>query len=134
MIMPDIFFQAVLEFCLFIRFQSINSFSLISNINLKKFSGVDFEGRLVHVGTFPIGIEPEKFTKGLQIDRIQARIARLQQRFSGVKVLIGVDRLDYIKGVPQKVHNEYYSIVSKTLFFYPSFLHLSSSFPSIPNG
>lgn len=32
------------------------------------------------------------------------RIAQLEQRFNGVKVIVGVDRLDYIKGVPQKLH------------------------------
>ncbi|KAI9357608.1 glycosyltransferase family 20-domain-containing protein [Zopfochytrium polystomum] len=67
-------------------------------------NGVEFEGRLVHVGTFPIGIDPDKFTKGVQSERIQARIARLEKRFAGLKVFVGVDRLDYIKGVPQKLH------------------------------
>jgi trehalose 6-phosphate synthase len=28
----------------------------------------------------------------------------LEQRFKGVKIIVGVDRLDYIKGVPQKLH------------------------------
>jgi trehalose-6-phosphate synthase len=28
----------------------------------------------------------------------------LREKFKGVKVLLGVDRLDYIKGVPQKLH------------------------------
>ncbi len=35
---------------------------------------------------------------------MKARIAQLEQRFGGVKVIVGVDRLDYIKGVPQKLH------------------------------
>jgi trehalose 6-phosphate synthase len=35
---------------------------------------------------------------------VKARIAQLEQRFNGVKVIVGVDRLDYIKGVPQKLH------------------------------
>lgn len=35
---------------------------------------------------------------------MQKRIAALEQRFNGVKVIVGVDRLDYIKGVPQKLH------------------------------
>ncbi|TPX37644.1 alpha,alpha-trehalose-phosphate synthase (UDP-forming) [Synchytrium microbalum] len=67
-------------------------------------NGVDFEGRQVHVGTFPIGIDPEKFAEGLQNPKVQARIALLQEKFRGVKLLVGVDRLDYIKGVPQKLH------------------------------
>ncbi|KZV68196.1 glycosyltransferase family 20 protein [Peniophora sp. CONT] len=67
-------------------------------------NGVEFEGRLVHVGTFPIGIDPSSFTKNLEKDSVKKRIAALEQRFNGVKVIVGVDRLDYIKGVPQKLH------------------------------
>ena len=32
------------------------------------------------------------------------RIKQLKQKFKDVKVIVGVDRLDYIKGVPQKLH------------------------------
>jgi hypothetical protein len=35
---------------------------------------------------------------------VKNRISQLEQRFGGVKVIVGVDRLDYIKGVPQKLH------------------------------
>ena len=37
-------------------------------------------------------------------DSVKSRIAQLEQRFAGVKLIVGVDRLDYIKGVPQKLH------------------------------
>ncbi|KAF5359093.1 hypothetical protein D9756_003237 [Leucocoprinus leucothites] len=67
-------------------------------------NGVEFEGRLAHVGTFPIGIEPSSFIDNLQKESVKDRIIQLEQRFSGVKVIVGVDRLDYIKGVPQKLH------------------------------
>ncbi|KAI0058672.1 alpha-trehalose-phosphate synthase TPS1 subunit [Artomyces pyxidatus] len=67
-------------------------------------NGVEFEGRLAHVGTFPIGIDPTSFTDNLKKESVQKRIAALEQRFNGVKVIVGVDRLDYIKGVPQKLH------------------------------
>jgi len=42
--------------------------------------------------------------KNLQKQSVVVRIAQLEQRFHGVKVIVGVDRLDYIKGVPQKLH------------------------------
>ena len=84
-------------------------------------NGVEFEGRLAHVGTFPIGIEPKSFidvsciirhlihtlidsSQNLQKPGVIDRISQLEQRFRGVKVIVGVDRLDYIKGVPQKLH------------------------------
>ncbi|KAF8824978.1 hypothetical protein HHX47_DHR7000543 [Lentinula edodes] len=67
-------------------------------------NGVEFEGRMAHVGTFPIGIEPGSFVENLKKESVKARIAALEQRFHGMKVIVGVDRLDYIKGVPQKLH------------------------------
>ncbi|KAF8640315.1 hypothetical protein AX16_010210 [Volvariella volvacea WC 439] len=67
-------------------------------------NGVEFEGRLAHVGTFPIGIEPGSFIENLKKDSVKNRITQMEQRFGDVKVIVGVDRLDYIKGVPQKLH------------------------------
>ena len=67
-------------------------------------NGVEYQGKLVTVGAFPIGIDPEKFSKGLQQADVISRIANLQRKFEGVKIICGVDRLDYIKGVPQKLH------------------------------
>ncbi|KAF8945913.1 Trehalose-6-P synthase/phosphatase complex synthase subunit [Haplosporangium gracile] len=67
-------------------------------------NGVDYEGRYAHVGTFPIGIDPEKFAEGLKEPSVINRIQSLREKFKGVKLIVGVDRLDYIKGVPQKLH------------------------------
>jgi trehalose 6-phosphate synthase len=67
-------------------------------------NGVKFKGKYAHVGTFPIGIDPEQFVEGVNKPKIQERIAELEQRFRGVKMIVGVDRLDYIKGVPQKLY------------------------------
>jgi trehalose 6-phosphate synthase len=51
---------------------------------------------------------PTSFTQSLpqnlKKESVQNRITQLEQRFGGVKVIVGVDRLDYIKGVPQKLH------------------------------
>ncbi len=67
-------------------------------------NGVEFNGRSVTVGAYPIGIDPENFINGLQKPKVQERIAALERKFQGVKLMVGVDRLDYIKGVPQKLH------------------------------
>ncbi|PWN92498.1 Alpha,alpha-trehalose-phosphate synthase [Acaromyces ingoldii] len=67
-------------------------------------NGAEFEGRYVHVGTYPIGIEPAQFEEGLKRESVLQRIKSLERRFEGVKIIVGVDRLDYIKGVPQKLH------------------------------
>ncbi|GAA5995751.1 alpha,alpha-trehalose-phosphate synthase (UDP-forming) TPS1 [Rhodotorula paludigena] len=65
---------------------------------------IELVGRHATVGTYPIGIEPSQFLESLAQDQVQQRIAALRRRFEGVKLIVGVDRLDYIKGVPQKLH------------------------------
>ncbi|EKD18779.1 trehalose-6-phosphate synthase [Drepanopeziza brunnea f. sp. 'multigermtubi' MB_m1] len=68
-------------------------------------NGVDIGGgKFVTVAAFPIGIDPDKFVDGLKKQKVQERIAVLERKFEGVKLIVGVDRLDYIKGVPQKLH------------------------------
>jgi trehalose 6-phosphate synthase len=67
-------------------------------------NGVEFRGKYVTVAAFPIGIDPEKFVDALEEKSVQDRIAVLERKFEGVKLIVGVDRLDYIKGVPQKLH------------------------------
>ncbi len=64
---------------------------------------VTFQGRIVNVGTFPIGIQPERFTKTLTEIKVRERIAALEREFEGRKLMVGVDRLDYVKGLPQKL-------------------------------
>lgn len=67
-------------------------------------NGVDFDGRFVHVGTFPIGIDPDKFIGALEKPEVQTKIRELETRLAGKRLIVGVDRLDYIKGVPHKLH------------------------------
>lgn len=67
-------------------------------------NGIEYEGRSISVGAFPIGIDVDKFTNGLTQDTTVARVKQLKQKFGDTKVIVGVDRLDYIKGVPQKLH------------------------------
>jgi len=64
--------------------------------------GVHFD-RFVNVGVFPIGTDPERFSDGLKRPHVVERIKHLRSKFDGIKVFLGVDRLDYIKGLPHKL-------------------------------
>ena len=44
------------------------------------------------------------YLQNLAKESVKKRVHQLEQRFDGVKLIVGVDRLDYIKGVPQKLH------------------------------
>ncbi|XP_068310248.1 alpha,alpha-trehalose-phosphate synthase [UDP-forming] 1-like isoform X2 [Pyrus communis] len=65
--------------------------------------GVEDQGRLTRVAAFPIGIDSDRFIRGLEVPDIQKHIKELKERFAGRKVMLGVDRLDMIKGIPQKL-------------------------------
>ncbi|XP_038685907.1 alpha,alpha-trehalose-phosphate synthase [UDP-forming] 1-like isoform X1 [Tripterygium wilfordii] len=65
--------------------------------------GVEDQGRLTRVAAFPIGIDSDRFIGALKLPQVQEHIRELKERFSGRKVMLGVDRLDMIKGIPQKI-------------------------------
>ena len=53
----------------------------------------------VKVDAFPIGIDPQRFRRSLETGQVQERIEQLKKQFEGQTVLLGVDRVDYIKGM-----------------------------------
>lgn len=65
--------------------------------------GVKSANHFSSIGVFPIGIDPEHFESILDSDATQRRIAELSVKFKGCKIVIGVDRMDYIKGIPHKL-------------------------------
>nr|AXH37638.1 trehalose-6-phosphate synthase [Moringa oleifera] len=65
--------------------------------------GVEDQGRLTRVAAFPIGIDSLRFIRALEVREVQEHIKDLKERFAGRKVMLGVDRLDMIKGIPQKL-------------------------------
>ncbi|AET38927.1 alpha,alpha-trehalose-phosphate synthase (UDP-forming) TPS1 Ecym_3442 [Eremothecium cymbalariae DBVPG len=81
----------------------LSSVQRILNVNTLP-NGVEFQGRFVNVGAFPIGIDVDNFTEGLKQDSVLQRVKELKQTFKDCKIIVGVDRLDYIKGVPHKLH------------------------------
>ncbi|KAJ9650356.1 hypothetical protein H2198_010339 [Neophaeococcomyces mojaviensis] len=60
-------------------------------------------GQRVLVHDFPLGIESDEWREKLETETAQTELASIQQQFKGQKILLGVDRLDYIKGIPQKL-------------------------------
>jgi len=54
------------------------------------------------VGAFPIGIDADAFTRIAVKSAAGAEARRLQQSLAGRALVLGVDRLDYTKGLPQR--------------------------------
>ncbi|BAT59636.1 alpha,alpha-trehalose-phosphate synthase [UDP-forming] [Variibacter gotjawalensis] len=62
-----------------------------------------FEGRPVHLQAFPIGINVQDFAERATKASAQPEITRLRASIQGRKLAIGVDRLDYSKGLPNRI-------------------------------
>ena len=65
--------------------------------------GVEDGTSVTRVAAFPIGIDPDRFTQALETDVVKKHMHELRQRFGSRKIMLGVDRLDMIKGIPQKL-------------------------------
>ncbi|KAJ8458618.1 hypothetical protein OPV22_031544 [Ensete ventricosum] len=65
--------------------------------------GVEDQGKLTRVAAFPIGIDSDRFKRALELPAVKEHVNELTHRFAGRKVMLGVDRLDMIKGIPQKI-------------------------------
>nr|AAD00829.1 SL-TPS/P [Selaginella lepidophylla] len=65
--------------------------------------GVEDQGKNTRVAAFPVGIDSERFIEAVETDAVKKHMQELSQRFAGRKVMLGVDRLDMIKGIPQKL-------------------------------
>ena len=60
---------------------------------------ISLRDRVVKVDTFPMGIDFERFIRAAASPETETRVAKLRARCVGQKVIFSVDRLDYTKGL-----------------------------------
>ena len=63
-----------------------------------------FEGRSVRIGIFPVGVETEAFARLARRAIESAFVREVLESLSGRAMIIGVDRLDYSKGIPERMN------------------------------
>jgi trehalose 6-phosphate synthase len=63
----------------------------------------DVDGREVRLGTFPIGIDCNAFMRQAATSLVTAKMEELRAKLPGGKLLLGIDRLDYTKGIPHRL-------------------------------
>ncbi len=64
----------------------------------------NFDGRTVRVGVFPVGVETESFARLARRAVETAFVREVLDSLSGRAMIIGVDRLDYSKGIPERLN------------------------------
>jgi trehalose 6-phosphate synthase len=64
---------------------------------------VEAFGRTVKVASLPISIDYGRFAEMADSPEARQRIREIRADFAGRTMLLGVDRLDYTKGIPQKL-------------------------------
>jgi len=64
---------------------------------------IDLGIRLVQVDTFPMGIDYDKFNQSGQSEKVQDISKEFREQFGDRKLVLSVDRLDYSKGILQRL-------------------------------
>ena len=65
--------------------------------------GYEFDGRLVRLGAFPVSIETKAYTRLARNAGRSAMIQLVRESLADNKLVLGVDRLDYSKGIPDRI-------------------------------
>lgn len=62
-----------------------------------------FRGRPVRIGTFPMGVDVERFETLGASPAVERRLETIRRDVGARQLLVGVDRLDYTKGIPRRL-------------------------------
>lgn len=98
------------------------------------FSQLTVDGRMVKVDSFPMGIDYNKYNRAIEEPQIQKEFRRHQKRIGNRKIILSIDRLDYSKGILQRleafslfleINPEYREKVTMVLVAVPSRLKVS---------
>jgi len=90
---------------------------------------IQAENRIINVDSFPMGIDYDKFAKQAKSRKTQNIVKNFRKQVGGQKLLLTIDRLDYSKGIPQRIqvfaqlleqHPELHGKVSMIMIVVPS--------------
>jgi len=59
--------------------------------------------RIIKVDSFPMGIDYEKFANATSDSKVQREIDKIRKNLGDRKIILSIDRLDYTKGIPQRL-------------------------------
>lgn len=80
----------------------ISSATRITGIN-NNANRLEEDGRTIVVEPFPMGIDSKHFSALSSDDNVRKRVTELKSNFKGQKIILSIDRLDYSKGILQRL-------------------------------
>jgi glucosylglycerol-phosphate synthase len=67
-------------------------------------TALDTGTRQVKLGAHPVGLDIERVRNALEAPKIKELMAQLREEMKGVKLILSVERLDYTKGILEKLN------------------------------
>jgi trehalose 6-phosphate synthase/phosphatase len=64
---------------------------------------VRLDNREIQLGVFPMGVDAVDFGERSQSPEVESELARIRNDAAGRQILLGIDRLDYTKGIPRRL-------------------------------
>jgi trehalose 6-phosphate synthase len=65
--------------------------------------GYEIDGRYVRLGAFPVSIETKAYMRLARNAGRSAMVSLVRESLGGSRLVLGVDRLDYSKGIPHRI-------------------------------
>lgn len=65
---------------------------------------IQAENRIINVDSFPMGIDYDKFAKQAKSKKTLKKVKEFRDMVGAQKMLLTIDRLDYSKGIPERIH------------------------------
>lgn len=82
----------------------LNASSRLLNVQAS-FNTVVYKDKNIIVESFPMGIDYEKFSKLAQDPVVKQNLEQLKKTFGEVRLVLSIDRLDYSKGIIQRLQS-----------------------------
>jgi trehalose 6-phosphate synthase/phosphatase len=64
---------------------------------------ITYNGQVIIADSFPMGIDSQRFASMVTSEAVQPHVATLNKTFPGIKIVLSIDRLDYSKGILQRL-------------------------------
>ncbi len=88
---------------------------LLPEVKLHRRAGnlvAHIQRRRIFIGSFPIGIDFDEFHHEAGLPRVTESVERLHEDLPSRQIVLGVDRLDYTKGIPERLRAFQYLLSS----------------------